>query len=75
MRSVDTGPHSSSPMHRTESVDYILVLLGELEMELEGGKLVFVKAGDIVVQQGACVSAAAPPTHSPPHALQDAPVA
>lgn len=34
-RVVDMPPHHSSPMHRTVSLDYGIVLAGELELELE----------------------------------------
>jgi quercetin dioxygenase-like cupin family protein len=38
-------------MHRTESVDYALILSGEITMLLDDGE-VLLKAGDIVVQRG-----------------------
>jgi mannose-6-phosphate isomerase-like protein (cupin superfamily) len=41
-----------SPMHRTNSVDYGILLTGELDMELDGGEVVHLKAGDVVVQRG-----------------------
>jgi quercetin dioxygenase-like cupin family protein len=41
-----------SPMHRTNSVDYGIVLEGELDMEVDGGEAVHLKAGDVVVQRG-----------------------
>ena len=40
-----------SPMHRTESVDYGIVLEGELVLILEDSE-VELKAGDIVIQRG-----------------------
>ncbi|MFJ9900928.1 cupin domain-containing protein [Streptomyces sp. NPDC091280] len=45
-------PGGRSPMHRTNSVDYGLVLKGEMGMELDGGDVVRLKAGDVVVQRG-----------------------
>jgi quercetin dioxygenase-like cupin family protein len=39
-------------MHRTNSIDYVFILDGELEMELDGGEWVHLKAGDIVIQRG-----------------------
>jgi quercetin dioxygenase-like cupin family protein len=45
-----SGAHS--PMHRTNSVDYGIVLEGELDMEVDGGEVVHLKAGDVVVQRG-----------------------
>jgi len=38
-------------MHRTRSIDYALVLSGEIDMLLDDGE-VHLKAGDILVQQG-----------------------
>lgn len=46
------GPGVSSPMHRTESLDYGICLEGECEMELDGGEVVTVRAGDVVIQRG-----------------------
>jgi len=39
-------------MHRTETLDYGVVLDGELWLELDGGKQVHLKQHDIVVQTG-----------------------
>ena len=39
-------------MHRTSTIDYVFILDGELEMELDGGEWVHLKAGDIVIQRG-----------------------
>jgi quercetin dioxygenase-like cupin family protein len=47
---LDPGDHSA--MHRTNSVDYGIVLEGELDMEMDGGEVVHLKAGDVVVQRG-----------------------
>jgi quercetin dioxygenase-like cupin family protein len=52
LRLVDIPPGSSSPMHRTHSVDYGILLAGQLEMELDGGARVTLRPGDIVVQRG-----------------------
>jgi quercetin dioxygenase-like cupin family protein len=48
----EIAPGSRSPMHRTNSVDYGIVLQGNLDMELDGGDVVHLKAGDVVVQRG-----------------------
>ena len=52
IRIVDHLPGAQSPMHRTFSIDYGIVLTGELELELDGGEIVPLSAGDIVVQRG-----------------------
>jgi quercetin dioxygenase-like cupin family protein len=41
-----------SPMHRTESLDYGICLEGQCDMELDGGEVVTVRQGDVVVQRG-----------------------
>jgi mannose-6-phosphate isomerase-like protein (cupin superfamily) len=40
-----------SQMHKTPTIDYALVLDGELWLELDDGETVHLSAGDIVVQQ------------------------
>lgn len=52
IRVVDMLPGGESPMHRTWSIDYGIVLSGELELELDGGEVQHLQAGDIVVQRG-----------------------
>jgi quercetin dioxygenase-like cupin family protein len=38
--------------HRTESLDYAIVLAGEVDMTLDDGQTVHLKSGDVVVQRG-----------------------
>jgi len=46
------GKHINHPfMHRTKSIDYAIVLEGEIDMLLDDSE-VHMKAGDIMVQQG-----------------------
>jgi len=52
IRIVDMLPGRQSPMHRSWSIDYGIVLSGILELELDGGEIVELGAGDIVVQRG-----------------------
>ncbi|OAN58513.1 cupin domain-containing protein [Sphingomonas sp. TDK1] len=52
IRIVDMMPGQASPMHRSFSIDYGIVLSGVLELELDGGEVVALGAGDIVVQRG-----------------------
>jgi quercetin dioxygenase-like cupin family protein len=52
MRIVDMLPGKASPMHRSFSIDYGIVVSGELELVLDGGEVVALGAGDIVVQRG-----------------------
>lgn len=48
---VELAPGVRTGMHRTETVDYVIVLSGELELELDSG-CVSLKPGDAVVQRG-----------------------
>ncbi|KAK9776912.1 hypothetical protein SCAR479_06313 [Seiridium cardinale] len=51
-RYVDTPPDSVSPMHRTVSLDYGVVIEGEVELILDSGETRMLKRGDLVVQRG-----------------------
>lgn len=44
-------PGASGVMHRTETIDYIAVLEGEIEMDMDRST-VRLKAGDVMVQRG-----------------------
>ena len=52
IRIVDMMPGLPSPMHRTYSIDYGVIISGRLELTLDGGETVELEAGDIVVQRG-----------------------
>ena len=47
----DLPPNAVGRMHRTDTVDYVFVLMGEVEMELDDS-FVAMKAGDVMVQRG-----------------------
>jgi len=51
-RILDFRPGIQKRVHRTDSIDYIVVMSGEIDMELESGKEVHLKAGDVMVQRG-----------------------
>ena len=51
-RIVDFGPGHTPLMHRTQSLDYGVVLEGSVEMELDDGSITVLKRGDIAVQRG-----------------------
>ncbi|KAK4936719.1 hypothetical protein LTR10_022443 [Elasticomyces elasticus] len=51
IRVVDFPPKAQGHNHRTLSLDYGIILDGELELVLEEGRTTIVRAGDIVVQQ------------------------
>lgn len=52
LRVVDMAPGAESPMHRTVSLDYGVVLEGEVELELDSGEKRLLPRGDIFVQRG-----------------------
>lgn len=52
IRVVDMLPGGASPMHRTSSLDYGIVMSGELELELDDGEKTLLGPGDIVIQRG-----------------------
>ena len=51
-RVVEYAPGVSPRMHRTLTVDYAVVMAGEIDMILDGGKVVHLKQGDCIVQRG-----------------------
>jgi quercetin dioxygenase-like cupin family protein len=50
-RIVEYQPGVAPRNHRTESIDYAVVLCGEIDMELDGSA-VQLRAGDVLVQRG-----------------------
>jgi quercetin dioxygenase-like cupin family protein len=50
-RIVSFGPGVSPRNHRTDSIDYAVVMKGEIDMDLDG-EVVHLKAGDVLVQRG-----------------------
>ena len=47
----DIPPGASGTMHRTETIDYVIVISGEIDMEMDAST-VKLKAGDVMVQRG-----------------------
>lgn len=52
MRFVDYPPHGASPMHRTVSCDYAIVIIGEMECVLDSGEARTLCQGDVLIQRG-----------------------
>jgi quercetin dioxygenase-like cupin family protein len=50
-RVVEFSPGVSPRVHRTDSIDYAVVMSGEIDMELDDA-VVHLKAGDVLVQRG-----------------------
>jgi mannose-6-phosphate isomerase-like protein (cupin superfamily) len=51
LRVVEFGPGVQRRMHRTDSIDYAVIMAGEIDMELDDST-VHLKAGDVLVQRG-----------------------
>jgi quercetin dioxygenase-like cupin family protein len=52
IRIVDMLPGKESPMHRTNSIDYGIIISGEIELELDNGAKRIVHEGGVVIQRG-----------------------
>jgi quercetin dioxygenase-like cupin family protein len=48
---IDFPPGNRAHMHRTETIDYVIVLSGQIEMDMDDST-VTLKAGDVMVQRG-----------------------
>ena len=48
----DYPPSNIPRMHRTETIDYIIVLDGKIDMELDEGRMVTLNKGDVMIQRG-----------------------
>jgi quercetin dioxygenase-like cupin family protein len=48
---IDFPPGNKPHIHRTETLDYVLVLEGEIDMEMDDS-MVTLKAGDVMIQRG-----------------------
>jgi len=52
LRSTDLAPGATTPMHRTSSLDYNILISGELILITEDGETHLKHPGDIVIQKG-----------------------
>jgi len=52
LKVLEIAPGTKPVMHKTETLDYALVLDGEIDMLLDDGVQVHMKAGDILIQRG-----------------------
>ena len=50
-RVIEFAPGLAARNHRTDSIDYIVIMAGEIDMELDDS-VVHLKAGDVMVQRG-----------------------
>jgi len=51
-RILELQPDNIPRVHRTDSLDYAVIMSGEIDMELETGSITHLTAGDVVVQRG-----------------------
>lgn len=52
LRTIDFRPQTKTPMHRTVSMDYAVVLEGEIDLTLDSGQNRVMKRGDVCIQRG-----------------------
>jgi quercetin dioxygenase-like cupin family protein len=52
IRIVDMLPNASSPMHRSSSIDYGIIISGKIELELDNKVVKTLGKGAIIVQRG-----------------------
>jgi uncharacterized cupin superfamily protein len=46
------GPGNARFTHRTETLDYVFMLSGEIDLELDSGEVIHAKTGDVVLNRG-----------------------
>ena len=52
IRIVDMLPGGASPMHRSNSIDYGIVIAGQVELEVDNGAKELLGPGAIIIQRG-----------------------
>jgi quercetin dioxygenase-like cupin family protein len=52
IRIVEWTPGHAMFPHRTETLDYSILLSGEIDVEFDSGEVVHMKAGDVIVMRG-----------------------
>ncbi len=50
-RVIEIAPGCAAEMHRTDTIDYLIVMSGEMDMELQT-ETVHLTTGDVIVQRG-----------------------
>ena len=51
LKVLELSPGTKPLMHRTETLDYVIVIEGEVDMLLDDGAEVHMKAGDLMIQR------------------------
>jgi quercetin dioxygenase-like cupin family protein len=52
LKVLEISPGTKPVMHKTETLDYVIVMDGEVDLLLDDGAEVRMKAGDIMIQRG-----------------------
>ena len=52
LKVLELSPGTKPVMHKTETLDYVIVMQGDVDMLLEDGAEVHMKAGDLMIQRG-----------------------
>lgn len=52
IRFIEWGPGNPPFTHRTATVDYIIMVSGEIDLVVDGEKAVTLNAGDVLIQRG-----------------------
>ncbi len=52
LKVLEIAPGTKPAMHKTETLDYVIVMDGEVDMLLDDGAEVHVKAGELMIQRG-----------------------
>jgi len=69
VRMVDMLPGGRSPMHRSNSLDYGVILSGTVDLELDDGAVTRLGPGDVVIQRGTIHAWHNPSTEHPARIL------
>lgn len=51
-RIMEIQPGGQPEMHNTETIDYVIVIAGQIHMEMDDDEFVVMEAGDVMVQRG-----------------------
>ncbi len=52
LKVLELAPGTRPVMHKTETLDYVIVMEGEVDMLLDDGAEVHMKAGEVMIQRG-----------------------
>lgn len=47
-------PGNAAHLHRTDTIDYVICVAGEIDMFLDDTQFITLRAGDVLIQRGTC---------------------